>query len=74
MVSRPILYIHSLISSRIPPEAIDKPLEYPPSRDIWSTGVVLMQMLLGFDVVNKYDDFQSALAASTYSGCGKIIC
>jgi serine/threonine protein kinase len=47
--------------SWLPPEAIDKPLEYPPSRDIWATGIILLQMLRGFTVTEQFDDLDHAL-------------
>jgi translation initiation factor 2-alpha kinase 4 len=45
----------------MPPEALDHPLEYPISRDIWCAGVILVQMLRGFDVINRFDDWESAV-------------
>lgn len=45
----------------MPPEALDHPLEYPISRDIWCAGVILVQMLRGFDIVNRFDDWESAV-------------
>lgn len=45
----------------MPPEALDHPLEYPISRDIWCAGVILVQMLHGFDVVNRFEDWESAV-------------
>ena len=43
------------------PEALGKPLEYPPSRDIWATGVILLQMLRGFSITEECEDPYSAL-------------
>lgn len=45
----------------LPPEAIDKPLEYPPSRDIWAIGVIFLQMLRGFSVTDQFHDLDSAI-------------
>jgi serine/threonine protein kinase len=47
--------------SWLPPEAVDKPLEYPPSRDVWATGIILLQMLRGFAVTEQFHDFDHAL-------------
>ena len=47
--------------SWLPPEAVDKPLEYPPSRDIWATGIILLQMLRGFAVTEQFHDLDHAL-------------
>jgi serine/threonine protein kinase len=43
------------------PEALDRPLEYPPSRDIWAAGIILLQMLKGFSVTDQYQDPGDAL-------------
>lgn len=43
------------------PEALGRPLEYPLSRDIWATGVILLQMLHGFSIVEQCEDPYSAL-------------
>ena len=45
----------------MPPEALDHPLEYPISRDIWCAGVILVQMLRGFDIINRFDDWEPAV-------------
>lgn len=50
---------------RQPKEAIESPLNYTRSRDIHCTGVVLMQMLLGWDVMNRFSNPQSALNRCT---------
>ncbi|KAG9057226.1 hypothetical protein FS842_008151 [Serendipita sp. 407] len=51
----------SIPEAWLPPEAVDKPLEYPPSRDIWSAGIILLQMLRGFAVTDQFEDVQTAL-------------
>ena len=45
----------------MPPEALDHPLEYPITRDIWCAGVILVQMLRGFDIINRFDDWEPAV-------------
>jgi hypothetical protein len=45
----------------MPPEALDHPLEYPISRDVWCTGVILIQVLRGFDIINRFDDWEPAV-------------
>ena len=45
----------------MPKDAVDSPLEYTKNRDIHSVGVILLQMLLGLDVMERYPDFHFAL-------------
>lgn len=47
---------------RLPKEALDSPLVYTRGRDIHAVGIVLLQMLLGRDIVERYPDVHSALA------------
>jgi translation initiation factor 2-alpha kinase 4 len=47
--------------SWLPSEALEKPLEYPPSRDIWGMGIILLQMLRGFAVTTQFPDVESVL-------------
>ncbi|KAI0696604.1 hypothetical protein BC835DRAFT_1341525 [Cytidiella melzeri] len=48
-------------------DAIDSPLVYTRSRDIHAVGIVLLQMLMGLDVMNRYRDVHEALRNSTIS-------
>ncbi|KAL6299472.1 kinase-like domain-containing protein [Sparassis latifolia] len=48
-------------------EALESPLVYTRSRDIHAVGIVLMQMLMGRDVMERFPDPQSALRNSTIS-------
>jgi hypothetical protein len=47
--------------SWLPSEALEKPLEYPPSRDVWGMGIILLQMLRGFSVTTQFPDAESVL-------------
>ncbi|THH28609.1 hypothetical protein EUX98_g5583 [Antrodiella citrinella] len=51
----------------LPKEALDSPLVYTRTRDIHTAGIVLLQMLLGRDIVVKYPDVHSALAHAQMS-------
>jgi translation initiation factor 2-alpha kinase 4 len=46
---------------RLSKEAVDSPLLYTPSRDLHDTGIILLQMLLGYDVMDRFPGPQSAL-------------
>lgn len=48
--------------SRLPKDALESPLEYNRGRDIHASGIILVQMLLGRDIVERYPDVHSALA------------
>ena len=41
---------------------LENPLEYTKSRDLHDAGIVLLQMLLGKDVMDHYPDFHTALS------------
>jgi translation initiation factor 2-alpha kinase 4 len=45
---------------------IDSPLLYTPARDLHCIGLVLLQMLLGHDVMTRFTDVQSALHNCEY--------
>ncbi|CAK5281348.1 unnamed protein product [Mycena citricolor] len=47
----------------------DSALVYTRHRDMHAVGIVLMQMLLGLDVTDRYPDVYSAFRASTISPC-----
>ena len=52
------LYVY-LTRSRMPP--VESRLNYTKARDIHSVGIVLLQMLMGRDVMEKYPNPQTAL-------------
>lgn len=51
----------------LPKEIVDSPLVYTKNRDIYSVGIILMQMVLGHDVMERYPDVQTALRNATIS-------
>lgn len=51
----------------LPKDAVDSPLLYTRSRDIHCAGVVVLQMLLGRDVMQRFIDPQAALHACDIS-------
>ncbi|KAL4251194.1 non-specific serine/threonine protein kinase [Abortiporus biennis] len=51
----------------LPKDALDSPLLYTKCRDIHSAGVILLQMLLGRDVITRFPDPQSALRHASIS-------
>lgn len=51
------LWVH-----RLPKSVIESPLVYTKTRDLHYAGIVLLQMLLGKDVMDHYPDFHTALA------------
>ena len=48
---------------------VESKLDYTKARDIHSAGIVLLQMLLGHDVMERFNDPQSALHAGKTSVC-----
>ena len=46
---------------RMPKDALDSSLVYTRNRDIHAVGIVLLQMLMGMDVMEKYEDVNEAL-------------
>jgi len=63
--------------SWLPSEALEKPLEYPPSRDVWAVGIILLQMLRGFSVTTQFPDVESILenGDSTFlHGLNDLLC
>lgn len=53
---------------RLSKDVIDSPLMYTKSRDLHCLGVVLLQMLIGRDVIERFPDgVQSALRACAFS-------
>lgn len=50
-----------LSTIRLPPDAVESTLVYTKSRDIHATGVILLQMLMGRDVMDRFPDPQTAL-------------
>lgn len=50
--------------SWIAPEAMERPLDYPPSRDVWAVGIIFLQILKGFGVVNQFEDHEAVLSAT----------
>lgn len=59
---------------RLPKDALDSPLVYTRSRDIHSVGIVLLQMLSGLDVMERYPDVYEALRNCLYPTAPKTIC
>ncbi|KAI8973080.1 Serine/threonine-protein kinase [Trametes punicea] len=51
----------------MPPDAVESTLVYTKGRDIHAAGVVLLQMIMGRDVVERYPDPQSALHSEAVS-------
>ncbi|KZT06721.1 Serine/threonine-protein kinase [Laetiporus sulphureus 93-53] len=51
----------------LPLDAIESPLVYTRSRDIHAVGIVLLQMLMGRDVLERFPDVYAALRNSTIS-------
>ncbi|EKM52933.1 uncharacterized protein PHACADRAFT_259100 [Phanerochaete carnosa HHB-10118-sp] len=51
----------------LPKDALESPLEYTKNRDVHSIGIILLQMLLGLNVVERYPDFHIALRSSGIS-------
>ncbi|KAH9943970.1 hypothetical protein B0H21DRAFT_747282 [Amylocystis lapponica] len=51
----------------LPNDAVDSPLLYTRSRDIHAVGIVLIQMLMGRDVMERFTDAHTALRNSTIS-------
>lgn len=54
------LFFHEF---RLGKDALDSALVYTRSRDLHCVGIILLQMLLGLDVVDRFPDAQSALKA-----------
>ena len=50
---------------RLPHEAVESPLVYTKCRDIHSVGVILLQMLMGSDVMQRFPDVHTALRNCT---------
>ncbi|QRW14941.1 PEK/GCN2 kinase [Ceratobasidium sp. AG-Ba] len=46
------------------PEVLEEPHQYTHRRDIWSLGIIFVQMLMGMQVIHQYGDIHEALAAS----------
>lgn len=42
-------------------EVSQNPLQYTRVRDLWNVGMVLLQMLFGLDVLDRYSDFRSVI-------------
>ncbi|KAI0083455.1 hypothetical protein BDY19DRAFT_998561 [Irpex rosettiformis] len=51
----------------MPKDALDSSLVYTRSRDIHAVGIVLLQMLMGVDVMERYEDVNDALRCSSIS-------
>ncbi|EJD34852.1 kinase-like protein [Auricularia subglabra TFB-10046 SS5] len=49
-------------ASWMPREVANSPLTYSRARDLWNVGIVLLQMLYGLDVMDRYDGFRTVLA------------
>lgn len=56
----------------LPRDALESPLEYTKNRDVHAVGIVLLQMLMGLDVTERFPDFYTALRncqSLFFSGC-----
>ena len=49
---------------------VESKLDYTKARDIHSAGIVLLQMLLGRDIMERYDDPQAAIRMCKWSAEG----
>ncbi|TFY68401.1 hypothetical protein EVJ58_g1031 [Rhodofomes roseus] len=49
------------------PEAVESPLVYTKTRDIHAVGIILLQMLMGSDVMERFPDVHTALRNSSIS-------
>lgn len=59
----------------MPREALESPLEYTKGRDVHAVGVILLQMLLGLYVVDRFPDFYVALKnCKFYLVCRSCAC
>lgn len=52
--------------SWLPSEALEKPLEHPPSRDVWALGIIVLQMLRGFAITTHFSDAESVLQSGDH--------
>lgn len=43
-------------------EVAQNPLQYTRVRDLWNVGIVLLQMLYGLDVMERYIDYRGVLS------------
>jgi len=59
--SRPLLTVY-----RLPKEAMDSPLQYSKSRDVHSVGVLFLQMLVGWNVMEIYPSPKLALQSRSF--------
>lgn len=50
----------------MPRDALESPLEYTKNRDVHAAGVILLQMLLGLNVVDRFPDFHLAFKNCEY--------
>lgn len=64
-----ILPCDRALVNRLGKDALDSALVYTRGRDLHCVGIILLQMLLGLDVVERYPDAQSALKACVYFPC-----
>lgn len=55
------LFFRRLKGPRLPKDVLDSPLVYTKSRDIHAAGIILLQMLLGRDIIDRYPDPQTAI-------------
>ncbi|OSC98901.1 Serine/threonine-protein kinase [Trametes coccinea BRFM310] len=51
----------------MPPDAVESTLVYTKGRDVHAAGIVLLQMIMGRDVMDRYPDPQSALLSESVS-------
>ncbi|KAH8096907.1 hypothetical protein BXZ70DRAFT_945142 [Cristinia sonorae] len=66
LVDRHLEDLH-LTEGWLPKDTLESPLVYTRGRDIHAAGIILLQMLLGHDIVERYPDMHTALAHSPLS-------
>ena len=54
------------MTRRLPKEAVDSPLQYSKSRDVHSVGVLFLQMLVGWNVMEIYPNPKLALQSRRF--------
>ena len=54
------------MTRRLPKEAVDSPLQYSKSRDVHSAGVLFLQMLVGWSVMEIYPSPKLALQSRRF--------
>lgn len=69
MLTVAVSFVHILrcyTRYRLGKDALDSALVYTRGRDLHCVGIILLQMLLGVDVVDRYPDAHNALQNCTF--------